>query len=60
MTLRCKTIEYAYVINNASLATATRLNFSAITLTIPEQTSLTFLSCEVDVTCEGGQRRLVR
>ena len=55
MTLRCKTIEYAYVINNASLATATRLNFSAITLTIPEQTSLTFLSCEVDVTCEGGQ-----
>lgn len=44
MTLRTKTIEYTFPASGVtgSLASATRLNFGAITLDIPETTSRTF------------------
>lgn len=54
MALRTKTVEFAFPIQTTSLATATRSNLTAITLTLPEVTSRTFLSCEIDLMCEGG------
>lgn len=54
MTIRSKTVEFAFPIHNASLATATRLDFASITLTLPETGTRTFLSVEVDVTSEGN------
>jgi hypothetical protein len=51
MAQRVKTIEYAFQSYNSSLASATRYDFSAITLYIPETTSRTFRSVIVEVTC---------
>lgn len=53
MATRCKTVEYVFdtslsnLATNTALATATRLDFSAITLTIPENTSRVFKSVHV-------------
>lgn len=44
MTIRTKTIEYAFPQNITNLAAATRLDFAAITLHIPETNARTFLS----------------
>ena len=51
MALRTNTIEYAFTQYETSLATATRYDFGAITIYIPETTSRTFLSVFVEVTC---------
>jgi hypothetical protein len=49
MAVRQKTIEYAFPTYTSSLATATRYDFSAITVYIPETTSRTFRSVIVEV-----------
>ena len=49
--MRTKSIEYAFPQNVASLATATRYDFGAITIYIPETASRTFRSVIVEVTC---------
>lgn len=51
MAIRCKTVEYVFAQLTTNLATATRNDFASITLAIPETTSRTFLSVEVDVMC---------
>lgn len=48
-TLRTKTVEYAFETRTTDLATATRNDFSAITVYIPETTSRTFRSVVVEV-----------
>jgi len=50
MALRTKTIEYAFPTRETSLAAATRNDFAAITLDIPENTSRTFRSVAVQIT----------
>lgn len=51
-TMRTKTVRYAFstsivdLATNTTLGTATRLDFTAITVTIPETTSRTFLSVQ--------------
>jgi hypothetical protein len=56
MTIRQKTVEFPFVTNTASLATnttlgtATRHDFAAITVYLPEATSRTFRSVVVQVT----------
>lgn len=49
MAQRLKTIEYAFAENESTLAAATRFDFTAITLNIPENTSRTFRSVIVEV-----------
>lgn len=55
MTLRVKTVEYAFdtrlttLATNTALATATRHDFTAITLTIPETSSRTFRSVHIEL-----------
>jgi hypothetical protein len=49
MAVRQKTIEYAFPTYGTSLASATRYDFSAITVYIPETTSRTFRSVIVEV-----------
>lgn len=51
MALRTKTIEYVFPQYTTALASATRYDFAAITLYIPETTSRTFHSVIVEVTC---------
>ncbi|MCJ7631160.1 hypothetical protein MUP77_01985 [Candidatus Bathyarchaeota archaeon] len=51
MVLRTKTVEFAFLQYVTSLATATRYDFGAITLYIPEVNSRTFRSVIVEVTC---------
>lgn len=50
MALRTKTIEYAFTQRDTSLAAATRHEFAAVTLGIPETGSRTFRSVIVEVT----------
>jgi len=55
VALRTKTIEYAFQSRNgAALAAATRYDFGAITLYIPETTSRTFRSVIVKVFCRDA------
>lgn len=54
MVLRLKTIEYAFPENTSTLAAATLFEFSAITLSIPENTSRTFMSVIVEVHALDG------
>lgn len=55
MALRTKTIEYAFPTYETALAAATRYDFAAITLYIPETTSRTFRSVIVQITCRGTE-----
>lgn len=48
---RVKTVEFPFIINSASLATATRYDFTSITVDIPEAYGRTFYSVQVVVTC---------
>ena len=50
MVLRTKTVEYGFLQNEASLAAATRFDFAAETLYLPETTSRTFRSVIVQIT----------
>jgi len=50
MALRTKTIEYAFPTDETLRATGTRVDYAAITLDIPENTSRTFRSVIVQVT----------
>jgi hypothetical protein len=50
MATRIKTVEFPFAMRTTSLAAATRHDFAAITLDIPENTSRTFLSVYVEVT----------
>ena len=50
MATRIKTVEFPFAMRTTSLASATRHNFTSITLDIPENTSRTFLSVYVEVT----------
>lgn len=50
MALRVKTIEYAFQSRNSNLAAATRYDFGAITIYIPENSSRLFRSVLVQVT----------
>ena len=54
MALRTKTIEYAFPLNTASVASATLRTFTAITVNIPETTSRTFRSVIVDFSSQDG------
>ena len=54
MALRTKTIEYAFPTNEAALALATRFDFAAITLYIPETASRTFRSVILEVYARDG------
>lgn len=49
MALRTKKIEYAFPTSTTSLASNTRLDFSAITIYIPETTSRTFLNVIIEI-----------
>ena len=51
MVLRTKTVEYAFAQYVTSLASATRYDFDAMTIYIPETASRTFRSVIVEVTC---------
>lgn len=51
MALRTKTVEFPFATNTASLNAATRHDFAAITLDIPENTSRTFRSVFIEVIC---------
>lgn len=51
MTARVKTVEFPFVTRTTALTAATRHDFSSITLDIPENTSRTFRSVYVEVTC---------
>lgn len=52
MTLRVKTIEYAFPLSAASVASATARNFTQLAaLAIPETTSRTFRSVILEVSC---------
>jgi hypothetical protein len=54
MTMRCKTVEYVFPQLTTSLASGSRNDFSAITLTIPETVGRNFTSVEVDIMCSGN------
>lgn len=54
MALRTKTVEYPFPTNAATLAAATRLDFSAITVYLPENSSRTFRSVIVEVFARDG------
>jgi hypothetical protein len=51
MTLRTKSVEYAFLQYVTSLASATRYDFDAMTIYIPETASRTFRSVILEVTC---------
>ena len=51
MALRTKTIEYAFALNTASVATAVARTFTNITVNIPETTTRTFRSVQVVYSC---------
>lgn len=51
MTIRSNCIETAFTQNNGPLATATRYDFTAITVYIPENSSRVFRSVIVEITC---------
>lgn len=51
MAVHTKTIEYAFQSRNTVLASATRYDFGAITLYIPETTSRVFRSVRLQVFC---------
>lgn len=53
MATRTKTVEYAFDVDNTSLATATRRDLASITLYLPETTSRTFKSVVVEVNCRS-------
>ena len=55
MTLRTNHLEYAFTSNDNPLAAGTRFDFTAITLTIPENVSRTFRSVIIQVTCRGTE-----
>jgi len=55
MALREKTIEYAFNLNTGSLASATNLQLSDITVHIPETSSRTFLNVQVVLECRDSQ-----
>ena len=52
MALRINTIEYPFTQRITSLAAATRHDFAAETIYIPETSSRTFRSVHVEVTCD--------
>lgn len=54
MALRTKTIEYAFPTNTTILLSATRYDFAAIDLYIPETSSRTFKSVIMEVTCRDA------
>lgn len=51
MTLRTKTVEYAYPLSIGSVASAASRDFTSITVNIPETTSRTFRSVHLEVSC---------
>lgn len=54
MALRTKTVEYPFPTNAATLALATRFDFAAITVYLPETTSRTFRSVILEVFARDG------
>lgn len=55
MALRTKTVDFPIGFSTAALAAATRLDFASQTLYIPENTSRTFRSVIVEITCRGTE-----
>jgi len=55
VALRTKTVEYPFVTNTTQTATATRLDFAAITVYIPETSSRTFRSVILEIGTRGGE-----
>lgn len=55
MALRTKTIEYAFPSRTTSVASATRYDWSAITLYIPETSSRTFRSVILEIGIRGNE-----
>lgn len=55
MAIRQKTVEYPIGIRTTTLAAATRHDFSAVTLYIPETTDRTFRSVYVELTVHDAQ-----
>lgn len=51
MAIRLKTIEYPFTTNTAALTAGVRHDFSAVTIYIPENSSRTFKSAIIQVTC---------
>lgn len=51
MTIRTKTVEYAFPLSIAAVATAVARDFTTIMVTIPETTSRTFRSVHLEVSC---------
>lgn len=51
MTIRTKTVEYAFPASFAAVATAVARDFTTITVAIPETTSRTFKSVHLEVSC---------
>lgn len=51
MTIRTKTIEYAFPLSIAAVATGVARDFTTITVAIPETTSRTFRSVHLEVSC---------
>ncbi len=51
MTIRTKTIEYAFPLSIAAVATAVARDFTTITVSIPETTSRTFRSVHLEMSC---------
>lgn len=49
MTIRTKTVEYAFPLATAAVATAVARDFTTITVTIPETTSRTFKSVHLEI-----------
>jgi len=54
VALRTKTVEYPFPTNAAPLAAATRLDFAAVTVYLPENSSRTFRSVIVEVYARDG------
>lgn len=55
MTLRTKTVEYAFSSRTSTLSPGTRYDFSAITIFLPENTSRTFRSVSIVHTCRDNE-----
>ncbi len=55
MVMRTKTVEYAFPTLTSQLNAATRNDFAAITLYIPETTSRRFLSVTAEVRCHENE-----
>lgn len=54
MAIRTKTVEYAFPTDVTALATATRRDFTAITLFLPETSSRAFVSVRLRVSYRGN------